>query len=57
MRKAAAIIAEGSGSHFNREVVPAFMAAAEVFRQIALRYADSDKDLEQKAAYVAVARG
>ena len=55
--KAVGIILEGSGSHFDPDVVDAFMAAAEVFREIALRYADSDADLEQKAAYVAVARG
>jgi len=55
--QAVTIIQEGSGSHFDPDVVDAFMAAAEVFREIALRYADSDADLEQKAAYVAVARG
>jgi len=55
--QAVTIIQEGSGSHFDPDVVDAFMAAAEMFRDIARRYADSDTDLEQKAAYVAVARG
>ena len=55
--KAVAIIQQGSGSHFDPDVADAFMASAEAFREIALRYADSDTDMEQKAAYVAVARG
>jgi putative two-component system response regulator len=55
--KAVGIIQQGSGSHFDPDVVDAFMEAAETFRDIARRYADSDTDLEQKAAYVAVARG
>jgi len=55
--QAVTIIQEGSGSHFDPDVVDAFMAAAEMFRDIARRYADSDTDLAQKAAYVAVARG
>ena len=55
--QAVTIIQEGSGSHFDPDVVEAFMAATEVFRDIARRYADSDTDLAQKAAYVAVARG
>lgn len=55
--KAVAIIQQGSGSHFDPDVAEAFMEAAEAFRDIARRYADSDTDLEQKAAYQAVARG
>jgi putative two-component system response regulator len=55
--KAVALIEEGSGSHFDPDIVDAFMEAAETFREIAKRYADSDADMEQKAAYVATARG
>ena len=55
--KAVGIIQQGSGSHFDPDVVDAFMEAAETFRDIARRYADSDTDLEQKAAYIATARG
>ena len=55
--KAVAIIQEGSGSHFDPDVVDAFTEAAEAFRDIARRYADSDTDMEQKAAYIATARG
>ena len=54
--QAVTIIEQGSGSHFDPDVVEAFMAAAEAFRDIARRYADSDTDLQQKAAYQAVAR-
>ena len=55
--KAVAIIEEGSGSHFDPDIVDAFMEAAETFRQIAKRYADSDADIEEKAAYIATAKG
>ena len=50
--KAVAIIEEGSGNHFDPDIVDAFMEATETFRDIAQRYADSDADLEQKAAYL-----
>ena len=38
--KAAAIIAEGRGSHFDPDVVDAFIDIAEEFRDIALKYPD-----------------
>ena len=41
----------------HHRIIDGWAASAEAFREIALRYADSDTDLEQKAAYVAVARG
>jgi putative two-component system response regulator len=55
--KAVGIILEGSGSHFDPDVVDAFMEAAEEFRQIALRYADSDTDMKRKADYLSSAAG
>jgi len=55
--KAVGIILEGSGSHFDPDVVEAFNDATEAFRDIARRYADSDSDMEQKAAYIATATG
>ena len=55
--KAITIIQEGSGSHFDPDVADAFMALTETFRDIARRYADSDSDIEQKAAYIATATG
>jgi putative two-component system response regulator len=55
--KAVGIILDGSGSHFDPDVVDAFMEAAEEFRQIALRYADSDTDMKRKADYLSSAAG
>ena len=51
--KAVAIVQEGSGTHFDPNVVNTFMACAETFRDIAKRYADFDAELDKKAAYLA----
>jgi len=48
--KAVSIIAEGRGSHFDPDIVDAFMALTEQFQEVAKRYADSDEDLQDKAA-------
>jgi putative two-component system response regulator len=48
--KARVIILEGRGSHFDPDIVDAFLAVEEQFVEIALRYADSDEDLQAKAA-------
>jgi len=45
--KAVAIIAEGRGSHFDPDVVDAFMALTEQFREVAIRFTDSDEELEK----------
>ena len=50
--KAVQIIAEGKGSHFDPDIVDAFVDIQEEFRSIALRYADSDDDLQKKAEYL-----
>lgn len=50
--KACRIIEEGAGSHFDPDMVDAFMQIHEEFREIAQRYADGDGDLEQKAKYI-----
>lgn len=47
--QAVAIIREGSGSHFDPALVEAFLAIEQQFRSIALRFADSDADLQHKA--------
>ena len=54
--KAILIIEEGRNSHFDPDVVDAFNALAEVFREIAQKYADSDTDLEKKSAYLSTAQ-
>jgi putative two-component system response regulator len=48
--KAVGIILEGKGSHFDPDMVDAFMELADEFKEIAGRYLDSDADL-QKAAF------
>ena len=53
--KAAQIILSGRASHFDPDIVDAFMALQEDFRATAMRFADSDGDLAQKEAYGAVA--
>ena len=55
--KAASIIAEGRGSHFDPDIVDAFMALQEQFQEVAKRYADSDEDLQQKAESLKVITG
>jgi putative two-component system response regulator len=45
---AAAIIAEGRGSHFDADVADAFLAIQDEFRAIAARFADTDRDMAQK---------
>ena len=48
--KAVDIIREGRGTHFDPDLVDAFLAVQEEFRTIAARYADSDAELHAKAA-------
>jgi putative two-component system response regulator len=48
--KAVGIIAEGRGTHFDPDIVDAFMALTDQFQAVAQRYADSDEDLAHKAA-------
>jgi putative two-component system response regulator len=48
--KAAAIIREGRGNHFDPDVVDAFISLEQDFRAIAAQYLDSDEDLQAKAA-------
>ncbi len=42
--KAVAIISEGRGQHFAPEIVDAFLAVAETFRQVALEFADFEEE-------------
>ncbi|MYN44833.1 response regulator [Pseudoduganella sp. FT93W] len=51
--QAVALIVEGRGSHFDPDVVDAFVALQDEFRSIAARFADSDEDIEQKRGQVA----
>jgi putative two-component system response regulator len=53
--QAEAIIVEGRGRHFDPDVVDAFLALREEFQNIAIRYADSEQDLVQKAELLSLA--
>jgi putative two-component system response regulator len=55
--KAVTIITEGSGAHFDPDIVAAFLDLQEEFRAIAERYCDSDDDIVRKAHYAAAAAG
>ncbi len=44
------IILQGRAQHFDPDVTDVFLQASEAFRLIAERYADSDDDINQKAA-------
>ncbi|WP_317204739.1 two-component system response regulator [Janthinobacterium sp.] len=46
--EAVAIIAEGRGTHFDADMVDAFMAIQDEFIDIARRYADSELDIDKK---------
>jgi putative two-component system response regulator len=47
--KAVEIIREGSGSHFDSDIVDAFIEIADEFTQIAKRYEDTEHDVQVKA--------
>ena len=49
---AVAIILDGKGSHFDPDIVDAFLAIQDEFLEIAQRYADSDRDIQKKADYL-----
>ncbi|MBF0192645.1 MAG: two-component system response regulator [Magnetococcales bacterium] len=46
--KAVSIMLEGRGTHFDPDVLDAFVALQEEFRAIARRFADSDSDMARK---------
>ncbi|MFZ2306327.1 MAG: two-component system response regulator [Rhodoferax sp.] len=55
--KAVDIIREGRGSHFDPDMVDAFLALTGEFQAVARRYADSDADLAHKAETLKVITG
>ena len=44
--KAVAIIEEGRGSHFDPDLVDAFLSITERFRELAKTYADHESELQ-----------
>jgi putative two-component system response regulator len=53
--RAVEIIEQGRGKHFDPDLVDCFLAIQGEFQAIALRYADSDKDMQKKSLYVDIA--
>lgn len=54
--RAAQIMREGRGQHFDPDILDAFLELQEEFQHIAQRYSDSDHDLQTKAAQLAQAQ-
>ena len=54
---AAEVVAAGAGSHFDPDVVAAFLALRPQFEAVAARYADGEQDLARKAEYLQHAVG
>jgi putative two-component system response regulator len=52
--KAVQIIQEGKGTHFDPDMVDAFLDLQNEFRMIATRFADSEADMAKKAEYIAM---
>jgi putative two-component system response regulator len=48
------IILEGKGSHFDADMVDAFLELQDEFKAIAERYVDSDADMAKKIDYFAI---
>lgn len=51
--KAVAFIQDGRGNHFDPDIADAFVALQNEFRDIAIRFADSDQDMARKKADLA----
>jgi putative two-component system response regulator len=51
------IIVEGSGTHFDPDIVDAFLKVRHEFQKIALMYADSDDEIQQKIRYIDLITG
>jgi putative two-component system response regulator len=55
--KAVAIMREGRGSHFDPDILDAFLELVDEFERISRQFADSDADIAQKAENLALAKG
>ena len=49
------IIVAGKGKHFDPDIVDAFVAIIDQFKDIAERFADSDNDMKKKTEYLELA--
>ena len=55
--KAVSIIVESKGTHFDPDMVDAFVELQEEFKAIAKRYGDSDEDMAKKKQQLDVLAG
>ncbi len=55
--KAVDIMRDGRGSHFDPDILDAFLSVLGEFQRIAQRFADSDADIAKKADDLALAKG
>lgn len=55
--EAVAIIVEGSGTHFDPDIIDAFLKVRQEFQEIAARYADSDEEIKEKIQYIELVIG
>ena len=53
--KAVHIIIEGKGTHFDPDMVDAFVELQDEFKKIAASYADTDADMDKKLDYLEIA--
>lgn len=53
--KAVAIMIEGRGTHFDPDILDAFLELQDAFQMVAKAYSDSDADMSKKADYLEVA--
>src|SRR5450830_527676 len=52
--QAKVIMAEGRGTHFDADIYDAFAAIEDEFQRIALRFADAEREIENKRDYLGV---
>lgn len=53
----APMIVEGKGSHFDPDIVEAFVALQDEFRAIARKFSDSEESLTEKSRWIEQIRG
>jgi putative two-component system response regulator len=53
--KAVEIMIEGRGTHFDPDVLDAFLELQDAFQMVAKAYSDSDHDMDKKAEYLEMA--
>jgi putative two-component system response regulator len=55
--EAVEIIVEGSGTHFDPDIIDAFLKVRDEFQKIAARYSDSDEEIKEKIQYIELVTG